>query len=114
MSPARWAAMAALAFALYFAVQGGEYATLDLLHLRHEEEVERVKVVGLRSVVDSLTHAATAIEHDPLVQERVAREQFGMLRRGEHLFKIVPAENDDTGAAVRSSAGARVLPLRGR
>lgn len=114
MSPARWATLAALAFALYFAVQGGEYGTLDLMHLRKEEEAERAKVLSLRAVVDSLTRAAAAIERDPLVQERVAREQFGMLRRGEHLFKIVPAEGGDSGAAVRSSEGARVLPLRGR
>ena len=72
----------ALAFALYFSVQGGEYGTLDLLHLRKEEELERSKVLRLRTVVDSLTRAAAAIEHDPRVQERVAREQFGMLRRG--------------------------------
>jgi cell division protein FtsB len=112
VTPARWAALAALAFALYFAVQGGEYGTLDLMHLRRDEVLERAKVVGLRAAVESLSRAALAIERDPLVQERVAREQFGMLRRGEHLFKIVPAP--DPGEAVRSSAGARVLPLRGR
>ena len=31
VTPARWAAIAGLAFALYFALQGGEYGTLDLL-----------------------------------------------------------------------------------
>ena len=96
MTPARWAALAALAFALYFAVQGGEYGTLDLLHLRSEEKDEQAKVLLLRVMVDSLTRAATAIERDPRVQERVAREQFGMLRRGEFLYRIVPAESSAT------------------
>ena len=96
MTPARWAALAALAFALYFAVQGGEYGTLDLIHLRKEENDELTKVLLLRTMVDSLTRAATAIEHDPRVQERVAREQFGMLRRGEFLYRIVPAESTAT------------------
>ena len=96
MTPARWAALAALAFALYFAVQGGEYGTLDLLHLRNEEKDEQAKVLLLRVMVDSLTRAATAIERDPRVQERVAREQFGMLRRGEFLYRIVPAESSAT------------------
>lgn len=95
MTPARWAGLAALAFALYFAVQGGEYGTLDLLQLRDEEQMEHDKVIALKAMVDSLTRAAAAIERDPLVQERVAREQFGMLRRGEFLFKIVPAESTD-------------------
>jgi len=94
VTAARWAALAALAFALYFAVQGGEYGTLDLIHLRREEKDERTKVLLLRTMVDSLTRAATAIEHDPRVQERVAREQFGMLKRGEFLYRIVPAESN--------------------
>jgi hypothetical protein len=44
--------------------------------------------------VDSLERAARAIQRDPKTQERVAREAFGMIRKGEHLFRIVPA---DTG-----------------
>jgi cell division protein FtsB len=94
VTPARWAALAALAFALYFAVQGGEYGTLDLLHLRAEERSEQAKVIRLRWLVDSLTKAAVAIERDPRVQERVAREQFGMLRKGEFLYKIVPGDSE--------------------
>jgi cell division protein FtsB len=93
VSPARWAALAALGFALYFAVQGGEYGTLDLLHLRKDEAAELAKVLRLRVVVDSLTGAAAAIERDPRVQERVAREQFGMLRKGEFLYRIVPGDS---------------------
>jgi cell division protein FtsB len=99
VTPARWAALAALVFALYFAVQGGEYGTTDLIHLKREEEQERSKVQLLRTVVDSLTKAATAIEKDPRVQERAAREQFGMLRKGEFLYRIVPADS----ALTRSS-----------
>ena len=39
-----------------------------------------------------------AIEHDPRVQERVARESFGMIRNGEFLYKLVPP---DSGAGNR-------------
>jgi len=94
VTPARWAAVAALAFALYFAIQGGEYGTTHLLELRADVEREREQVARLRVVVDSLTRAAEAIRRDPRVQERVARESFGMLRKGEYLFRIVPG---DTG-----------------
>jgi hypothetical protein len=41
-------------------------------------------------VVDSLERLARAIERDPRVQERVARERFGMLRKGEFLYRLVP------------------------
>ena len=46
----------------------------------------------LQRMVDSLTAAAVAIERDPRMQERVARERFGMLRKGEFLYRLVPSE----------------------
>jgi len=93
VTPARLAMLAALVFALYFAVQGGEYGTLDLLKLRREVAAEQEKVTLLKQALDSLGREAMAIEHDPRVQEHVAREQFGMIRRGELLYKLVPADS---------------------
>ena len=93
MTRARWAALAALAFLLYFGIQGGEYATTDLLALRRQEASERAQVQRLRVVVDSLQKAAVAIEHDLRTQERVARERFGMIRRGELLYRLVPPDS---------------------
>jgi cell division protein FtsB len=97
VTPARWAAIAGLLFALYFALQGGEYSTLDLLQLRREEAAERTNVDSLHRIVDSLSRVATAIEHDPRMQERVAREKFGMLRKGEFLYRLVPEEKSTSG-----------------
>jgi cell division protein FtsB len=90
---AHWAALAALAFLLYFGIQGGEYATTDLFALRRQEASERAQVQRLRVVVDSLQKAAVAIEHDLRTQERVARERFGMIRRGELLYRLVPPDS---------------------
>ena len=92
MTAARWAALAALLFMIYFGVQGGEYGTTDLLALRRQEASERAQVMRLRQVVDSLGREATAIERDLRVQERVARERFGMIRRGELLYRLVPRD----------------------
>ena len=99
MTPGRWAIIAGLVFALYFALQGGEYGTLDLLQLRREEAAERETVARLQRMVDSLTAVATGIEKDPRVQERVARERFGMLRKGEFLYRLVPAEREKNGVS---------------
>jgi cell division protein FtsB len=99
----RWAAIAGLVAALYFALQGGEYGTLDLLQLRREEAEESANVTRLQLLVDSLTKAATAIEHDPRTQERVARERFGMLRKGEFLYRLVPTGKDATGERENKS-----------
>ncbi|HUR92934.1 MAG TPA: septum formation initiator family protein [Gemmatimonadales bacterium] len=93
MTPARWAALAALAFALYFGAQGGEYATTDLRALQRQTSSEADQVERLRKIVDSLQREAAAIEGDLRVQERVARERFGMIRRGEILYRLVPPDS---------------------
>ena len=97
MTLGRWAIVLGVAFALYFALQGGEYGTLDLLQLRREEAEERANVARLQHLVDSLTKAAVAIERDPLTQERVARERFGMLKEGEFLYRLVPTGKEVSG-----------------
>ncbi len=93
----RWAALVGLAFALYFALQGGEYGTLDLLQLRRAERAEKATVARLQLLVDSLTKAAAAIERDPRVQERVARERFGMIKKGEFLYRLIPTDKEVSG-----------------
>jgi len=93
----RWATIIGLAAALYFALQGGEYGTLDLLQLRRDEAEERADVLRLQRLVDSLTKAAVAIELDPRMQERVARERFGMIKKGEFLYRLVPSSDSVSG-----------------
>ena len=90
MNWSRWAIIIGVIFALYFAFQGGEYGTLDLRELRHQAAQESTAVVQLQHVVDSLGRLAVAIEKDPAMQERVARERFGMLKPGEFLYRLVP------------------------
>jgi cell division protein FtsB len=93
VSRAGWAALTAFGFALYFGIQGGEYGTWDLMQLRRDEAAERDQVARLKRAVDSLQRAAQAIEQDPKVQERVARELYGMIRKGEFLYKLVPGDS---------------------
>ena len=104
MTLARWAAVAAIAFALYFAIQGGEYGTTHLLELRRDVRQEEEQVTRLQVLVDSLEGAARAIQEDPRTQERVAREAFGMIRKGEHLFRVVPG---DTGRRLEEQEARR-------
>ena len=76
-----------------FAVQGGEYGTLDLLRLKAQVRDVRDSIVALRSEVDSLARFERALKTDPATQERVAREVFGMIRPGEILYQVVPADS---------------------
>lgn len=72
------------------AVLAGEYSTVDWLKLRQQLSEERDSVATLKVQVDSLARVARALENDPATQERAAREQFGLIRNGEILYRIVP------------------------
>ena len=75
---------------LALAFQGGEYGTLDWLQLRRQLAEERAAVRAVEVELDSLGRAARALETDAVAQERAAREQFGMIRPGEILYRLVP------------------------
>jgi cell division protein FtsB len=72
------------------AFQAGEYGTLDWLKLRRHLAQERRAVRELEIELDSLARLARGLETDPVVQERAAREEFGMIRRGEILYRLLP------------------------
>jgi cell division protein FtsB len=95
VTPGRWLGLAAFVAAAAFALLGGEYSIFDLVTLKRQAREETAQVAELQRTVDSLTVAARAIERDPRVQERVARESFGMIRKGEFLYKLVPAADSE-------------------
>jgi cell division protein FtsB len=105
MSLGRWAIIVGLLVALYFALQGGEYGILDMRQLRQEEVEESTTVAQLERLVDSLERVALAIERDPRMQERVARERFGMIKKGEFLYRLVPSGDSVRNEGVKSVNG---------
>ena len=90
MTRARLAALAAALVLTALAVWGGEYSTLDWLTIRGQLDEERARVAALQVELDSLATLARDLETNPAVQERVAREEFGMIRDGEVLYRVVP------------------------
>ncbi|GAC1652222.1 MAG: hypothetical protein NVS4B3_14160 [Gemmatimonadaceae bacterium] len=80
-----------VAVAVLFALQGGEYGTSDLLRQRTRRARLVRQIDSLQRVVDSLTAYKRRVETDPAVQERIAREQFGMVRGSkELLYRFAP------------------------
>jgi cell division protein FtsB len=76
-----------------FAIQGGEYGTLDLWRQRARRSAVQAQIDTLQRQVDSLTRLVHAIETDPAVQERIAREEFGMVRGPkELLYRFAPSK----------------------
>ena len=69
-----------------FAVQGGEYGTWDLVRQRSKREQLQARIDSLTRIVDSLERRKRAIRTDPAVQERIAREEFGMVKGDKELL----------------------------
>ncbi|MEO8140838.1 MAG: septum formation initiator family protein [Gemmatimonadota bacterium] len=88
MSRARLFLLVVLGGALTYAIFGGEYTTFDWLNLRRQERAEQARIAELTIVVDSLRSYAKAVATDRKLQERLAREQFGMIRKGEFLYRL--------------------------
>jgi cell division protein FtsB len=106
---ARVALGAAAAGAVAFAVQGGEYSTTDLRAQRARRAALLAEVDTLTDVVDSLRALERRLRTDPALQERVAREEFGMVRGDkELLYRFAePPANPADSAGPTAAPGAR-------
>jgi cell division protein FtsB len=71
---------------LFFAVQGGEYSTMDLWRQRERQKLLFAQTDSLSREVDSLRKMVKAIQTDPATQERIAREEFGMIRGNKEIL----------------------------
>lgn len=92
-----------LVVAAYYAVFGGEYSVFEVRAARASMENERERLVVVRAEIDSLTAYADSLANDPVTIERIAREEFGMVRQGETLYRFVepdPAEEPESGNGI--------------
>ena len=94
MTRLRWLGAALALGMVVFAIQGGTFSTWDWLTLRRDAAAEREAVDQLTEGIDSLEKVAARVERDPAEQERIAREEFGMIREGEFLYRLVPDTSD--------------------
>ena len=81
-----------LAGGVAFALFGGEYRAIDSWKLKRQVREEQAALEVLRAEIDSLSAYADSLETNRATQERVARERFGMIRDGEIVYRIEPAE----------------------
>ena len=88
-----WSLRLGLVFAVYFALQGGEYSTIDLFRQGQRERMMTSMIDTLKHDVDSLKTLKKLLETDPATQERIARENFGMVRDKELLFRFLDPDS---------------------
>ena len=82
----RLALIAAAIGVSVFAVQGGEFGTLDLLSQTKRIAKLEITVDSLQHAVDSLKRYRKRLDSDPVLQEKIAREEFGMVRGTKELL----------------------------
>ena len=75
-----------IAIAVFFAVQGGEYSTRDLYVLRRRTARITREVDSLQHQVDSLGRFLRLVKSDSATMERIAREEFGMVRGDKEIL----------------------------
>ena len=83
-----------LALAAYYAVFGGEYSAFQLRGVRADIDAEEWKLADVNHEIDSLTAWVDLLENDAETIERVAREDFGMIRDGETLYRFAEPDVD--------------------
>ena len=79
--------------AVWFAIQGGEYGTVDLLRQRQQRQRLTHEIDSLKRIVDSLRLYKQRVLTDPRTQERIAREEFGMVRGKELLYRFAEPDS---------------------
>jgi cell division protein FtsB len=72
--------------ALAFAIEGGEYGTRDLMRQKQRRARLALAIDSAQHVVDSLKRYKKRLETDPVLQERIAREEFGLVRGDKELL----------------------------
>jgi cell division protein FtsB len=87
--------------ALFFAAQGGEYSTRDLFVLSSRTRKLTHEVDSLQRQVDSLGRFLKLVRSDSAAQERIAREEFGMVRGDKEILYRFGENSRSSGGKSR-------------
>jgi cell division protein FtsB len=79
--------------ALYFLLLGGEYTFLDLWRIDRAQSQEAAQLEVLRADVAVLQARVDSLANDSATLERIARENFGLIKEGERLYRFVEPDS---------------------
>jgi cell division protein FtsB len=83
---------------LWFAIEGGQWGTYDLWVQRRQKARLQGEIDSLTKRVDSLRKYRARLDTDRDLQEKLARENVGMVRGDkELLYLITPADSARPG-----------------
>ncbi|HSK18138.1 MAG TPA: septum formation initiator family protein [Longimicrobiales bacterium] len=90
-----------LAGAAYFAVFGGDYDAFDLRRVRQERALEEQRAREVSAEVEALRARRDSLANDSATIERIAREQYGLIRDGERLYRFADTASDSLSGRTR-------------
>ena len=74
---------------VWFAIQGGQWGTWDLWKQRRERAQLQREIDSLSRRVDSLRKYRARLDTDRVLQEKLARENVGMVRGDKELLYLI-------------------------
>jgi cell division protein FtsB len=88
---------AVVLYAIWFAVQGGQWGTWDLWVQRRQRAQLQRQLDSLQKHVDSLRVYRARLDTDRALQEKLARENVGMVRGDKELLYLITARDSSRG-----------------
>ena len=87
-----WGGVLVLGFLIYSFI-GGQTGLIRIRALHQETQALRERKVALGAEADRVDRNRASMAKDPLLTERVARERFHMVKKGETLYRFQEAED---------------------
>ena len=81
---------------LFYAFGSGDKSLDQLRRKWRELEIAEERVARLQAVNDSLTQVLWRLENDLEYVEKVAREDYGMVKEGEQIYRLRSSTTKDT------------------
>jgi cell division protein FtsB len=78
---------------IWFAVEGGQFGSWDLLKQRRQKAQLQRELDSLQHRVDSLKKYRTRLDTDRALQEKLARENVGMVRGDKELLYLITPDS---------------------
>lgn len=91
-----WIGAIALAAYLVWSFVGSDSGVFRIATLKRETEALKQRKAELAVRVDALELRRKAEARDPLLEERVARERFHLVKKDEILYRYKEAEGDSS------------------
>jgi len=80
-----------LAWILFF----GQNSFWNTMQLKRKVDKLETEAANLKATNDSLMKENARLKTDPEAAEQAAREQFGLIKPDEKVFRFVPAKEND-------------------